>query len=139
MSRETRPLPAKRSRSGNQSLHSCPPNRVVVVCTSRKINARERHRGQPRRQCLPGWIRENSFRDRTPGVHRIETRRLNRPALPAGAGAKEKRFGLHSINILSHRSPALSSQRGSNLFYFVGFASSTAGVTETAQPRVWLG
>jgi hypothetical protein len=62
------------------------------------------------RQCRQGWIRENSCRDQALGIHRIETQQLNRPALPAGAGAKQKRFGVHPINILSHRSRALSSQ-----------------------------
>src|SRR5437762_13719223 len=41
--------------------------------------------GQPMRQRPSGWIRENSFRDRAPGVRRIEAQRLNPPALPAGS------------------------------------------------------
>jgi hypothetical protein len=68
------------------------------------------------RQCPRGWIRENNFRDRALAVHRIETRRLDRPARPAGAGAKQKRLGLNPINILGHRSPTLSSQTRTKSF-----------------------
>ena len=42
---------------------------------------RERRHGQPMRQRPSGWIRENSFRGLAFGAHRIETWRLNRPAL----------------------------------------------------------
>ena len=63
-------------------------NRKGKACTQAAMIQKlwhERHRRQPMRQCPRKWIRENSFRDRELGVHRIETRRLNRPALPAGS------------------------------------------------------
>jgi hypothetical protein len=89
-----------------------PPNAVYSGCDDIQKLSHERPRGLPMRQCPRGWIRENNFRDRALAVHRIETRRLDRPARPAGAGAKQKRFDLHPTNILGHRSPALSSQAG---------------------------
>jgi hypothetical protein len=76
----------------------------------RKLWHEHRH-AQPMRRYRSGWIRENSFQDRALDVHKIETHRLNHPALPAGAGAKQKGSG-SPLNILSHRSPELSPQAG---------------------------
>jgi hypothetical protein len=106
--------PESREHERRQRLHGNKSQRESVYsgCDDIQKLFRERRHGLPMHQCLLGWIRENSFRDRTFGVRRIETRRLDRPALPAGAGAMQKRFGLHPINILGHRSPALSSQTG---------------------------
>ena len=67
-----------------------PPNAVYSGCDDIQKLFRERRHGLPMRQCPVGWIRENSFRDRAFGVRRIETRRLDRPALRADAGASKK-------------------------------------------------
>ncbi len=55
----------------------------------------------------------------------------------AGAGAKQK--DLAATAEISFSKKLLFSGGGQISFVFVGHASFTAGATETAEPRVWLG